>query len=116
MINQHLGEARVFQIWEISESGYRRVEERKPPEAGGGIRRWPQLAKVMADCRAVLVSGVGQTPSEILGKSGVKGNKASGFIEEGMAMVFENRKSSLMRGRKKSCAGATCSETFGNCD
>lgn len=116
LINQHLGEARVFQIWEKSETGYRKVEERMAPAVGGGIRRWHQLAKILSDCRAVLVSGVGQTPSEILEKSGVRAIEASGFIEEGVAMIFENRKSSVMRGRKKSCADGTCSGTGGGCD
>ena len=116
LINQHLGEAKVFQIWERSEQGYRKVEERQAPAFGGGIRRWHRLARILSDCRAVMVSGIGQTPSEIMAKSGVRPIEATGFIEEGLAMVFEKRKSSLMRGRKKQCAGGNCSGSGSGCD
>ena len=115
LINQHLGEAKVFQIWERSEQGYRKVEERRAPIAGGGIRRWHQLARILSDCRAVLISGIGETPCEILKKSGVRPVEATGFIEEGLALVYENRKGSLMRKRRKSCTGV-CTGTGSGCD
>lgn len=115
LINQHLGEARVFQIWEKSAGGYRKVEERAAPTAGGGIKRWHRLARILGDCRAVLISGIGKTPQEILKKSGVRPIEASGFIEEGLAMVYENRKDSLMKKRSRGCGGV-CSGSGGGCD
>ncbi len=115
LINQHLGEARTFQIWEQSENSYRKVEDRSGPAVGGGIKRWHQLAKILGDCRAVLVSGVGQTPFDILSKSGVKPVEAAGFIEEGLEAVYENKKTSALKGRRTSCADGSCSGSGGGC-
>jgi nitrogen fixation protein NifB len=57
----------------------------------------------------VLVSGVGETPYEILSKSGVKQVEASGFIEEGLEVIYQNRKTALLRGRRNPCSDKTCS-------
>lgn len=115
LINQHLGEARFFQIWERHEDSYRKVEERTGPATGGGIKRWHQLAKILGDCKAVLISGVGQTPLEILSKSGVTPIEASGFIEDGLETIYENKKASSLKGRRTSCADGTCTGTGGGC-
>ncbi|MBU1567973.1 MAG: radical SAM protein [Proteobacteria bacterium] len=115
LVNKHLGEARSLQIWERTTDGFRKVEERPTPAIGGGIKRWHQLARVLGDCRAVLVSGVGQTPFDILTKSGVKPLEAAGFIEEGLAIVYENRNTALLRGRKNPCSDGACSGSGGGC-
>lgn len=115
LINQHLGEARVFEIWEQDEESYRKVEERKAPSTGGGITRWHKLGKILGDCRAVLVSGVGETPFEILNKAGVTPVEAAGFIEEGLQTIFNNEKTTILRGRRVSCAEGTCSGSGGGC-
>lgn len=115
LVNKHLGEARTLQIWERDGDGFRKVEERPTPAIGGGIKRWHQMARVLGDCRAVLVSGVGQTPFDILSKSGVKPVEAAGFIEEGLAIVYENRNTAFLRGRKNPCSEGTCSGSGGGC-
>jgi nitrogen fixation protein NifB len=115
LINQHLGEAREFQIWGPAGDTFKLMEKRKAPAGGGGIKRWHQLAKVLADCRAVLVSGIGPTPSEILKKSGTLPVEASGFIEEGLAAIYEERKIESLRGRRKSCASGQCSGSGTGC-
>jgi nitrogen fixation protein NifB len=115
LVNKHLGEARSLQIWERTGDGFRKVEERPTPAIGGGIKRWHQLARVLGDCRAVLVSGVGQTPFDILSKSGVKPVEAAGFIEEGLAIVYENRNTAFLRGRKTPCSDGACSGGGGGC-
>lgn len=115
LINQHLGESRVFHIWEPDGDSYRKVEERKAASTGGGIKRWHQLAKILGDCRAVLVSGVGQTPYDILLKSGVKPIEAAGFIEEGLETVFKNKKTTSLRGRRNPCADGSCTGSGGGC-
>ncbi len=115
LVNKHLGEARSLQIWERTADGFRKVEERPTPAIGGGIKRWHQLARVLGDCRAVLVSGVGQTPFDILSKSGVKPVEAAGFIEEGLAIVYENRNTAFLRGRKNPCSDGACSGGGGGC-
>ena len=59
------------------------------PPSGGGIKRWHKLARILGDCRAVLISGIGDTPLDILMKSGVEPIEAAGFIEEALATVYE---------------------------
>lgn len=115
LINQHLGESKLFHIWEENGDDFTKVEERKAPANGGGIKRWHQLAKILGDCRAVLVSGVGQTPYEILSKAGVRPVEAAGFIEEGLATVYGNKKLSSLRGRKNPCSDGSCSGSGGGC-
>lgn len=115
LVNKHLGEARTLEIWEQTEDGFQKVEDRSTPSIGGGIKRWHQLAKILGDCRAVLVSGVGQTPFDILNKSGVRPVEASGFIEEGLRSVYENKNTSFLRGRRNPCAEGTCSGSGGGC-
>jgi nitrogen fixation protein NifB len=115
LINLHLGEAKIFHIWEKTEKGYRLVETRKAPSQGGGLKRWYQLAGILADCRAVLSSGAGQTPCDVLGKSGVMPVEAAGLIEEGLQAVYENRTTSLLKGRKSPCATGSCSGSGGGC-
>jgi nitrogen fixation protein NifB len=115
LINQHLGEANSFQIWQRDGEEYKKVEERKTAKAGGGIKRWHQLAKILGDCRAVLVSGVGETPKDILTKAGIKTVEASGFIEDGLEIIYENKPNKLIKGRRVSCADGTCTGTGGGC-
>ncbi|MGL1932863.1 MAG: nitrogen fixation protein NifB, partial [Desulfotalea sp.] len=104
-----------FQIWAKNGGKYEKIDERKTAQTGGGIKRWHQLAKILGDCKAVLVSGVGQTPRDILTKAGTKPIEASGFIEDGLEVVFENKANKLLKGRKTSCADATCLGTGGGC-
>jgi nitrogen fixation protein NifB len=115
LINQHLGEASRFYIWEDSGSEYRLVEEREAAERGGGIRRWHQLAKILGDCRAVLVSGVGESPYDILTKSGVRPIEAAGFVEEGVRTVYENKSTDILKGRRLPCAEKSCAGSGQGC-
>lgn len=115
LVNQHLGEARSFQIWEADGETYRMVDTRKAPPSGGGIRRWHQLAKILGDCRAVLISGIGPTPSEILEKAGIKPVEAAGFIEEGLASIFQEKNTAALKGRRRSCASGKCSGSGSGC-
>ena len=115
LVNQHLGEASDFQIWEKSDDGFRMVETRPAPRAGGGIRRWTKLSRTLRDCRAILVSGFGTTPGEILLKSEIRPVEAAGFIEDGLAKVFDNLPTSSLKGRRSPCADGTCSGSGGGC-
>lgn len=115
LINQHLGEAKKFSIYEEKDGSYNLVCERKAPETGGGIKRWHKLAKVLGDCRAILCSNLGDTPFEILDKSGVQPIVAAGFIEEGLETVFEGKNLGSLKGRRKSCADGACEGSGGGC-
>ncbi|MBF0203957.1 MAG: radical SAM protein [Desulfamplus sp.] len=120
LINQHLGEANSFHIWEPHEGSYRFVEEREAPTSGGGIIRWHKLAKILGDCRAVLVSGIGNNPLDILMKSGIEPIEASGFIEDALDLIYEGNGNvkgiARLKGRhKKACSSGGCSGSGGGC-
>jgi len=92
LINQHLGEAKRFQIWGKAENGgFRLVEERQAPGLGCGPSRWEDLAKLLSDCRAVLVGAVGETPRKILTERGVLPAACSGFIEDALRVAYGER-------------------------
>lgn len=115
LINQHLGEAQSFQIWKQEGDGYALVEEREAPLPGDGIRRWIRLSRRLGDCRAVLVSGVGETPREILEQAGLKVMEMGGLIEDGLKAFFEGRKANALKGRKVSCSSGGCKGAGGGC-
>ncbi len=112
LVNQHLGEAATFQVWgpDATGQGFRLVEEREAPPKGGGVDRWRALAAVLHDCRAVLVSGVGEGPRAILGDAGVAPVEMSGFIELGLQAVYSGSELTAFRRRR---AGAGCSKGMG---
>jgi nitrogen fixation protein NifB len=104
LVNQHLGDAARLQIWELSQDGFRYVEERPTPEPGSGIKRWQNLAEILSDCRAVLVSGLGEVPRKVLKESGILPVEMSGFIEAGLQAIYSDGKLDTLKGRKKELA------------
>jgi len=115
LVNQHLGEAKRFQIWAREHGTLVKVADREAPPAGGGIRRWHKLARILGDCRAVLISGIGDTPLDILMRSGVEPVEAAGFIEEALATVYDGGHTAGLKGRRKSCASGGCQGSGGGC-
>ncbi|SHO46493.1 radical SAM protein [Desulfopila aestuarii] len=115
LVNQHLGEAKRFQIWAKENGTFVKITDREAPPSGGGIRRWHKLARILGDCRAVLISGIGDTPLDILMKSGVEPIEAAGFIEEALATVYEGGHTGGLKGRRKSCASGGCQGSGGGC-
>ncbi len=110
LVNLHLGEATSFQIWGPMEpQGFQFLEERPAPPPGGGGNRWWALAQVLKDCRAVLVSALGETPGAILAESGVLPLEMTGFIEMGLRAVYEGRAVAFFKARSgglaKGCPG-----------
>ena len=67
--------------------GYSLVEERIAPEKGSGINRWYTLAEILGDCRAVLVSGIGETPLQALEENHILPVEMSGFIQIGLEAI-----------------------------
>jgi nitrogen fixation protein NifB len=115
LINLHLGEATTFHIFAQKADGFVLVATRRAPRQGGGLQRWHQLAAILGDCRAVLSSGAGQTPCEVLRKSGIVPVEASGLIDEALQAVYENRHTTILKGRKSPCADGSCSGSGGGC-
>ncbi|NOX26322.1 MAG: nitrogenase cofactor biosynthesis protein NifB [Deltaproteobacteria bacterium] len=118
LINQHLGEAKKLQIWAKEGGSFKMVEERETPEAGCGPRRWLYLSRTLNDCRAVVVSGIGTNPKNILEKYGIRTYIMNGFIELGLEAVFSGRRDRIeaMRGRAAACADKIqCAGGGGGC-
>jgi len=116
LVNQHLGEAERFQIWGQSQDGYYLVEERKAPEKGTGINRWYALADVLNDCRAVLVSGIGDTPRQVLDESQILPVEMNGFIKGGLEAIYNNGELASLKGRRNGCnRGSGCSGSASGC-
>jgi len=112
LVNQHLGEADRFQIWGPSAEGYHLMEERQAPTPGTGIDRWYALAEILKDCRAILVSGVGETPRQVLSESHILPVQMSGFILMGLEAIYDGKDPEVLKGRRHGCSkGAGC---FGN--
>jgi nitrogen fixation protein NifB len=109
LINQHLGEAASLTIWERRNGDYVEVEKRAAPQPGSGARRWREMAEVLADCRAVLVSGVGEKPAKILATAGIETIEAEGLIAEGLAAVYQGKRGTITRRRKRTCSRGECS-------
>jgi nitrogen fixation protein NifB len=109
LVNLHLGEAASFQIWGPNGRGYRVVEERTAPPPGHGGQRWWALAELLKDCRAVLVSALGETPGAILRESGVAPVETGGFIETALEAIYSGAPLSALKGRRgglaKPCSG-----------
>lgn len=116
LVNQHLGEAHRFQIWSKEDDGYHLVDERPAPEPGAGATRWFELADTLKDCRAILVSALGESPRQILMESHVVPVEMSGFIQLGLDAVYQGRDVSVMKGRRLGCGkGAGCSGDGSGC-
>jgi nitrogen fixation protein NifB len=109
LVNLHLGEAASFQIWAQEGQGFRLLEERPAPLSGGGDHRWWALAEILKDCRAVLVSAVGETPKAILTEGGILPLEMTGLIEMGLQAVYEGNTVSFFKARAggltKGCPG-----------
>ena len=86
LINQHVGEASCFWVFEPQPGGPPAlVETRDAPEAGGGATRWHELAELLHDCKAVFTSAVGQTPRRILETQGIRVIEAVGVASDAIA-------------------------------
>jgi nitrogen fixation protein NifB len=111
LINQHVGEAAEFWIFEAQGDGPPAlVGTRKAPEPGGGVTRWYELAELLHDCKAVFTSAIGQTPRRILEHHGVRVVEGTGLAAD--AIAAWNSTGQLPRGMQrlfqgcgKGCAG-----------
>ncbi|TAL18789.1 radical SAM protein [bacterium] len=111
LINQHLGEADSFQIWSKAPEGFKLVETRKAPPSGGNVERWKELASILSDCRAVLVSGFGKVPEAVLEAEGLTLLEMSGFIDMGLSAVYEGKGLGALK--KRSASGCRKSSGCG---
>jgi nitrogen fixation protein NifB len=113
LVNLHLGEAASFQVWGPVDGGFRMIEERPAPLPGGGPDRWWALAEILRDCRALLVSAVGETPRAILEEAGVPPVPMSGFIAAALTTIYAGGDPSSLKGRRGGVAGGCCNKKSG---
>ena len=88
LVNEHLGHAGRFWIYKKAADGFRFMEHRQAPPAGTGDARWRGIAKLLSDCRVLLVENAGNKPRIILEKSGLKLYSMTGLIENCLEAVF----------------------------
>jgi nitrogen fixation protein NifB len=115
LINQHLGEANEFLIYEKKPGNViSKREVKKAPIPGGKDKRWKELANILSDCSYVLVNGVGEIPQIILENSGIKILLLEGLIEEALKGIFMNKSIDYLIKRKTVC-GQSCSGSGTGC-
>jgi nitrogen fixation protein NifB len=108
LVNQHLGEAGRLLIYGEKEGRLALIEARTTPAAGSGMIRWQQLAECLADCRTLLVSGVGQSPEKVLTLSGVAVVTCEGLIDEAVRRVYAGESLAPMGVRRRKACGVGC--------
>jgi nitrogen fixation protein NifB len=91
LVNQHFGHAKEFQIYEVGGNEVRFVSHRKIDQyCQGGYSEeasFEHIMKAIADCKAVLVSKIGNCPQEKLQEAGIKTVEAYDVIEK-VALEF----------------------------
>jgi nitrogen fixation protein NifB len=114
LVNQHLGEADELYIYKQTPAGIRLHERRTTPPSGSGVARWEALAAQLGDCRALLVSGIGQNPREVLEKSGITIMVLDGVIHDAIQSLYAGRSLAHLMKRPPAC-GAECSGQGSGC-
>ncbi len=109
LVNQHLGEAEQLFIFRETPNGYKLIEQRATPKPGAGNSRWKELGEVISDCRALLVGGIGPSPSSIIGRSGIKIIEMTGLIDEGLDAVYKGKELKTLKKADVFNCGAECS-------
>jgi nitrogen fixation protein NifB len=109
LVNQHLGETASFWIFGRTGDGFTLIESREAPMAGSGDARWSEVAQLLSDCRALLVSAAGPAPRRALDRAGIEVHETDGLIEDALDAVYQNRPLPKVRtGAFKCGKGATC--------
>ena len=118
LVNQHLGEATrviIFKADKTTPSGFSCVEVRKTPEPGAGPARWSELAEILHDCSALLVSAAGPQPKRALEDHGVAIVEMEGLIEEGLSAIFSGKPIPASLSRRFTSCGSGCKGTGTGC-
>jgi len=108
LVNQHLGEADQVLVYGEKEGCIGLIESRRTPDAGSGMARWKELAAILSDSRAILVSGVGANPRKVLSDSGIDVIECEGVIDEAVRAVFAGESLSHMVVRRPFTCGSGC--------
>ncbi len=115
LINQHLGEAFQLFIYGRRNGEAELIETRQTPEPGTGMARWETLSETIADCGMLLVSGIGESPRQVLAGKGIEIIVAEGMITEAVNSVFEGRNLNHLIKRRTVACGEACSGAGTGC-
>lgn len=115
LVNQHLGEADRMHIFKSTPNGYKLVNVRATPDKGTGDERWENLADILLDCKAMLVSGIGPKPSSILARKGIKVVEMGGLIDQGLDHVYEGKELRTLCKEDMFKCGSGCSGKATGC-
>ena len=97
LINQHLGKAEELLIYAKKDNGgVYFVEARETPKPGSGKQRWEDLSEMLSDCRALLVTGLGDSPRRILSQKKIDIIELDGSIIDAAEAVFEGHSQDFM--------------------
>jgi nitrogen fixation protein NifB len=86
-VNQHLGEADELLIYAVEAGAIRQVDVRRAPPTGTGNTRWEELGDLLTDCIALLVAGIGPSPSRILKSRGLRVFETEGLVTDLVPMA-----------------------------
>jgi nitrogen fixation protein NifB len=109
LVNLHLGEAEEFHIFGQADGEFIELPSRPAPARGCGDTRWTEMGELLKDCRAVLVSSAGPTPTKALQAAGVKVIVMEGLIDEALRAIYSGQPVKAPVRTFKCGAGATCS-------
>jgi nitrogen fixation protein NifB len=90
-VNQHLGEATALWVFGLNGGKAELKERRFTPRPGGGTERWTAMAGMLGDCGAVLTSGIGATPQQILERADLRVVVMEGMASEGVEAILAGR-------------------------
>lgn len=93
IVNQHFGHAKEFQIYEVDGNGVHFVSHRRVDhycQGGYGEKATLEgIINTIADCKAVLVSKMGESPKEKLQAAGIQTVEAYDVIEKVASEFYE---------------------------
>jgi nitrogen fixation protein NifB len=107
LVNLHLGEAQALRIMTFDGTRPRLVEQRITPPKGDGNDRWLALARLLADCQAVVVSGAGENPKRILAAAGLEVVLAEGLVDDIVDRLYTGRPVNHLVPRCASCSSCS---------
>jgi nitrogen fixation protein NifB len=115
LVNQHLGEAEELLIYGQQNNRLALLETRKTPDRGTGMQRWKALSALIRDCQALLVSGIGTNPKNVLTRDGINVLVLEGVIDEAVTALMNGSSMNHLIKRTRTACGAECSGTGGGC-
>lgn len=120
LVNLHLGETERFLIYKrhaTHPDTFELESIRKAPLPGGGDARWESIAQTLHDCRALLVTAAGPSPTRVLAAKGLRVVEMDGLIDEGLKAIFANQPiPAAMKRQFSGCSqGAGCRGTGTGC-